>query len=799
MSTVTPGLSEIYQAQRSAIDRSLCGSVQFPVQIELAGQQYSFRVWQGQQLPDQLLAYDTETVAIQDREIPQLALATVYGDRGSACFIHPQDLPQFVRLHADRYWACHNATFDFWTTAQYLQSDPQACTAWWDVPGDGRLICTMLLDALIRLGRIDAEPRNRDLGTVAAHYCPGILLNKSDPFRLRYSELIGLSVADWSRTEPGFWNYAAADPVATLLVAQRQFQIAAELIEPHKAQLLPDALRRFGPLTVCLQVQGAIALDYASRIGVTVDLHQAQQLHFSISQLVEQRQQELERLLPGCFKRYGPRSKKAGQLQRTDAGVPRRDAKLIKAHLEQIAQTSDEPIRPSRNNDGLVTDSVKYWKQHQAIDPFIASYVGYAEQAKLSQFFKDLQQEQIFPSYRALVRTGRTSCSNPNLQQLPRDSRFREMIVAPKGLWLLQIDYSAIELRTLAQICLRRYGRSRLAELFQQGIDPHRYTAALLLGLTSEQFNELPGKEQKQHRQRAKAINFGVPGGLGAASLVTYAKASYAVELTIEQAKEFRKRLITKVYPELQAHLSDNQHATIAANLQTTEQLARQALPKWDQLKTAQRIISGCDATPEGDEYSPDLVQHIWLCVRQLNRNPERMPQLVAQRPSSELMRRIFYGHAVTISGRLRGHINFSQAANSPFQGLAADGNKLALFRLLRAGFQVCGFVHDEMLVLIPDGSDYDSNVAGIQLILADAMQELCPDIPIATEYLLADRWYKDIDAQPTDPTTGRIVPYRTPKPDYTRTINTDPETIWSFALPTADEEAKLLTEIHQK
>ena len=126
-------------------------------------------------------------------------------------------------------------------------------------------------------------------------------------------------------------------------------------------------------------------------------------------------------------------------------------------------------------------------------------------------------------------------------------------------------------------------------------------------------------------------------------------------------------------------------------------------------------------------------------------------------------MRKIFYGHACTLSGRLRGHVNFTQRANTPFQGLAADGNKLALFRLLRAGYQVCGFIHDEALVLIPHGADYTAAVHQVQQILADAMQELCPDIPIATEYLLADRWYKDVDEQPTD-SSGQIVPYRQPQ-----------------------------------
>ena len=109
---------------------------------------------------------------------------------------------------------------------------------------------------------------------------------------------------------------------------------------------------------------------------------------------------------------------------------------------------------------------------------------------------------------------------------------------------------------------------------------------------------------------------------------------------------------------------------------------------------------------------------------------------------------------------RLRGQVGFSQATNTPFQGLTTDGNKLAMFGLLRAGFRVCGFIHDELLVLIPDGADYTAAVRQVQQILADAMQQFCPDIPFVTEYLLADRWYKGLDDQPTDE-SGRIVPYK--------------------------------------
>ncbi|GAF68081.1 unnamed protein product, partial [marine sediment metagenome] len=240
---------------------------------------------------------------------------------------------------------------------------------------------------------------------------------------------------------------------------------------------------------------------------------------------------------------------------------------------------------------------------------------------------------------------------------------------------------------------------------------------------------------------------------------VAYAKSSYGVDLTLEQAKAFRLRLINNVYPELGAVLRDTQVQDIVSNLHTTKTRVMQAFAQREQRLHAGRIVAGCTETPEGASYQEDLIAHVWRCLEQLSENPALHREIKSQQPSTLLMRRIFFGSAVTLSGRLRGHVGFSQKANTPFQGLAADGNKLALFRLLRAGFQVCGFIHDEMLILVPDGTDYQAAADQVQQILASAMQELCPDIPIGTEYLLADRWYKDVDQQPRDG-QHKIIPF---------------------------------------
>ena len=59
-----------YHDSIQAIVHALYGSqAPFAVQVELGNQKYRFPIWQDEQLPDQLIAYDTETAKIQANEI----------------------------------------------------------------------------------------------------------------------------------------------------------------------------------------------------------------------------------------------------------------------------------------------------------------------------------------------------------------------------------------------------------------------------------------------------------------------------------------------------------------------------------------------------------------------------------------------------------------------------------------------------------------------------------------------------------------------------------------------------------
>jgi DNA polymerase I-like protein with 3'-5' exonuclease and polymerase domains len=134
---------------------------------------------------------------------------------------------------------------------------------------------------------------------------------------------------------------------------------------------------------------------------------------------------------------------------------------------------------------------------------------------------------------------GRFSCRNPNLQQLPRDERFRSLVKAGEGKRIIVADYSQIELRTVALLS----GDSAMLDAYEKGEDLHRKTASAVSGIE-------PDKVSKAQRQMAKAINFGLIFGMSAATLVTRSKTTYNVDMTLEEAEKAHKAFFV-AYPRL--------------------------------------------------------------------------------------------------------------------------------------------------------------------------------------------------------------------------------------------------------
>jgi DNA polymerase-1 len=122
----------------------------------------------------------------------------------------------------------------------------------------------------------------------------------------------------------------------------------------------------------------------------------------------------------------------------------------------------------------------------------------------------------------AATATGRLSSVNPNLQNIPiRTELGREIraaFTAAPGTRLLSADYSQIELRLLAHFS----GDPLLHRAYAEGIDIHTLTASEVFGVPIDQMD-------KETRNRAKAVNFGIVYGISAFGL--------AAQLGIPQAE----------------------------------------------------------------------------------------------------------------------------------------------------------------------------------------------------------------------------------------------------------------------
>jgi DNA polymerase I-like protein with 3'-5' exonuclease and polymerase domains len=724
--------------------------------FDLGGRTFEYLSWRDEPL-DRTVAIDTETVLIDGPTVPELALLTAFDGSGTVWLVHPSRVARFVRTLPEHVLVFHNVAFDYHVIRHHLFrcDKPKTAALWQGFVDQGMVADTMLLDQLVRLAR-GRFPKRRNLEVLAARYANILDLDKDDPYRLHYGEIIG---QDWRTVDRGFWSYAAKDPVATYHVYQELRKTAQELIRQHR---VPKAARKLhGLLNQKTQVKAAIVLADIGHRGICLDQQKRadaeQHLRQEMSRLVDQVSEYSDRV----FKR----TKKTGALQLTPSGKPRTDNTELARVLVGIADEQDIAV-PTTAKTGKPSLARSFWITYSDADPFIETWTRLDEISKLVQFFAGLQTHRIYPQYETLVRTGRTSCKRPNVQQIPRSGNLREMFVPTPGYYMLAIDYSALELRTLAANCERLYGHSTLADVIRSGRDPHAYTAALMLGMKPDQFDQLKESEPDQYktaRQKAKAVNFGIPGGLGAKSLVMYARVNYGAQMSLDEAETFRQRFLDEIYPEIGEYMSSDVVQVLAGNLHVKPREVLAAFGGEPAILAARRIVQGRIKKRDGTEYTTSFIDRVWSTLHRLNRNELLQTQFEFRNAGEELEKQLFFGPVVTSTGLVRGGATFTMRRNTPFQSDAATGAKLALWELYRHGYRVVAFVHDEFLIELPVGVDYRHEAETSKTLICRAMELVTQTVPIDAEYVLTHRWSKSAELWHT--AKGQLIPWDTPRP----------------------------------
>jgi DNA polymerase I len=315
---------------------------------------------------------------------------------------------------------------------------------------------------------------------------------------------------DWSapRLTKAQLEYAAADAVAVFRLAQKTLPTLGVQRAAYEIQL--SAV----PAVARMELRG-FRLDVAA--------------HSRLGEDLEHRLREAEiTYMNACRAR--------GRDDLADAGLPKtpRD----KERLLETLLSRDELAAWERTPRNAALSTKRTELQRAAPDyPPIAALIEVVKLAKLTESFGPTLAARV-SSVTGRVHahylvagasSGRATCTQPNLQQIPRTSQiadFRALFIPEPGNLLVVGDYGSMELRAVAAIS----GDRAMTEAFRRGDDLHTITAARVSG-------KKPEEVTKAERQAAKATNFGSIYGIGAQKLTLSAWASYGVKLSIDEAR----------------------------------------------------------------------------------------------------------------------------------------------------------------------------------------------------------------------------------------------------------------------
>ena len=207
-----------------------------------------------------------------------------------------------------------------------------------------------------------------------------------------------------------------------------------------------------------------------------------------------------------------------------------------------------------------------------AKNPIIKLLLEYRKYEKFITTYGEKMIERIHPStgrlhttFRQMVDTGRMSSLDPNLQNIPKEQRYRSCFIARPGYKLITCDMSQAELRILAD-----YSKdSAFLEAYNTGQDLHIRTAADVFGLTleiikqDEQYKKDGDERYIGYRNKTKAINFGLCYG------ITKIGLALRLDISEKDAQELIDRYFNK-YKKIKLFLDNTGKSSVIKRFSTT-------------------------------------------------------------------------------------------------------------------------------------------------------------------------------------------------------------------------------------
>ena len=162
---------------------------------------------------------------------------------------------------------------------------------------------------------------------------------------------------------------------------------------------------------------------------------------------------------------------------------------------------------------------------------------------------------KIHPRFVQIKRTGRVSCKEPNMQQIPADNAYRNCFITDHDHVFVSADYSSQEL------CIIAHGSKDpvFNHALRNGHDLHSVCAALVFGerwkdaaldscAFEQGFEKCDCPDHKKLRTAVKSINFGLAYGMGPKKL------SEQMEISMSEASTLIENYF-KAFPKIKDFL----------------------------------------------------------------------------------------------------------------------------------------------------------------------------------------------------------------------------------------------------
>lgn len=587
-------------------------------------------------------------------------------------------------------------------------------------------------------------------------------------WRVNYIALDGKPVSEWPQDAI---KYALDDAVYAEMIFHAQEERRQEII----------AERGFDPFKVePFRVAVDFCLYLMSAWGMATDLQEIERVEAMLME--ELAPERMQRLIGAGILRPGepPRPFANGARNHlptcTDKKRCNCPPKMTRAisetinkaklceYMEAFARDKGIALRRTPPSDkfpqGQVETRMEWFEEHAHLDPLFAEYVRRAKLQKLvtteipRMKWQGKPASVVHPCYDVLKATGRTSSfaseAYPSFNCQNVDPRARNCYVARPGTLLVSVDYSQMELVTLAQTCYRQFGYSILGDKINAGVDPHAFLGSQICFRLHAEFHQAcrdeaaangkmcdpdwvyecfiqmkncgiqgPEKLYKHFRTFAKPTGLGYPGGLGPATFITYAKDQFGVEVDLDTARELRDVWL-ETYPEMVDYF------------------------QW---------------------INNELV------------DPWNPPQTYIDKETGEERQIKKYAYQ-TPMGMWRTGCDYCAAANGVgLQSPSAEGALLALYNVVRGCYDpslasilygqfrpIC-FIHDELIgeLSVPHGDPTDDmtqeRLREISRIMVEAFREITPDVAVKAQPVLMERW--DKNAEPVFDDKGRLIVWK--------------------------------------